>query len=438
MDRIWIVIKSEYLRRVKSKAFILTTLLLPLAIALLLVIVIVLSVSALDDDQQRTVAVVDRTGLLLEDIEAASDDEYRFVRAAVPVDSLREAVTAGQYNGYLLLPEGLVEGNAGASYYALEGGGTLTQERLRDRIADAVRTQRLSAQQVDPSVLELINARVPLRMVKLTEEGEEAGNTDFFLGLGFAMGFMIFMMMLIYGTVVMQGVIEEKTSRVVEVIVSSVKPFQLMMGKVIAIGAMGLTQILAWSVLLFAGSIAVGFVMFFFIDPATLPTTVDPNTVPDIAELTQTLEAAGIAIPTIPPSIFFWFVLYFLFGYLLYASLYAAVGSLVESQQDAQGFLLPIMLPIIISMYTLVPQIERPHSTLAVALSMIPLTSPISMIVRTSVTDVPLWQMGVSLLLLVGGFLAGTWLSARIYRIGILMYGKKPKPRELLRWIRYS
>ncbi|ARA94363.1 ABC transporter permease [Rhodothermaceae bacterium RA] len=431
MNKTWIVARSEYLRRVRSKGFILTTLLLPLAIVVFLVVIVLLAASAFEEDETRTIAVVDRTGVLEEALVAASDEALRFVPATESEAALREAVSAGTYDGYLVLPADVIEGDGQVVYYSAEGGGSIFENRLDRRIERVVEEERMRRRNIDPELIREVSSNVPLRMVKLTEQGEEAGSTGVFAALGFGMGFLIFMMMVIYGSVVMQGVIDEKSSRVVEVIVSSVRPFELMLGKVLGIGAMGLTQMVVWSALILAGSMASGAVVSLFLDPAQL-------NLPDSASTEEILQAANITIPTFPPELFLWFILYFLLGYLLYASLYAAVGSLVESQQDAQGFLLPLLLPIIVAMYTLVPQVESPNSTLSLVLSMIPLTSPISAVVRMAVTDVPWWQMLLSLAILAATFLGVVWLAGRVYRVGILMYGKKPSPRELLRWLRQA
>lgn len=433
MHKIWIVLRSEYLRRVRTKGFILTTLLLPVALAAFLFFIVFLTISAMEEEPSRTIAVVDETGVLLPRLVEGSDERIRFAAADVPVDSLRALAFAGEkYAGYLTLPAGLVDGEGQASYFSAESAGSFQLEaRIRERIEYAVAAVRLEQQQVAPEVLALLTRDVPLRMVKLTEEGEEAGSRGFFIALGYIMGILIFMMMIVYGSVVMQGVIDEKSSRVVEVVVSSVRPFQLMMGKVLGIGAMGLTQMIVWSVLTFVVTTAAGPLVVLFIDPARFD-------LPETADTEQVLAAANITIPSLDPVVLVWFVLYFLLGYLLYASFYATVGSLVESQQESQSFLVPLLLPIIIAMYTLMPQIESPNSTLSVVLSMLPLTSPISMVVRTAVTDVPVWQVLLSLLLLVGMFLAAIWVGARIYRVGILMYGKRPSLKDLARWMRYA
>lgn len=439
MNKTWTVFKSEYLRRVTSKSFILTTLLVPIGIAVLIAVVVFLSIGAIEDTERQTVAIVDQTGVVFDGLD--SDEDFEFLRATESDEALRSAVTEGTYNGYLVLPQGLIEGENNPTFYTKDGGGSVVENGLRNRVERVVRAKRLDQEQVSEAVVELINKRVSMQTIKLTEEGEEAGASEFFIILGFAMGFLIFMLMIIYGGVVMQSVIDEKNSRVVEVIISSVKPFQLMMGKILAVGSMGLTQFIAWFVLISGATSAVGTGLVLFLGPERLaeignqdlPANLDAG-----SDFGTAMAAMGIDIPTIAPELFIWFALYFLFGYLFFATIYAGIGSLVENPQDAQGYTLPIMLPLILAMYTLMPQVESPNSTLAVTFSMLPFTSPISMMVRMAVTDVPFWQMLISFTLLVGAFLGGTWLSGRIYRIGILMYGKKPKFSEVIRWIKYA
>ena len=203
------------------------------------------------------------------------------------------------------------------------------------------------------------------------------------------------------------------------------------MGKVLGIGAMGLVQMIIWAGLLAAGTIGSGFLIAFFSNPADL-------NLPDTATQEEILAAVDFNPPQLNPEVFVWFVLFFLVGYLLYASLFAAIGSAVEHEQEAQGFLLPVMMPIIISIVFISPIIEEPNSALALWLSMLPFFSPVPMVVRVAVTDVPFWQVGGSFLLMVGAFLGAVWLSARIYRVGVLMYGKKPKVSDIIRWIRYE
>jgi ABC-2 type transport system permease protein len=431
MNKILVIAKSEYLRRVRSRGFILTTLLLPLALVLFVGVIVLLSVSAFKEEEARRIAVVDSTAVLGPALVSVSDEALQFTLAQQSTEVLREAVTEGDYDGYLVLPPGAVEGEGRITYYAQESGGAMLEGRMEGRIEGVIEEERMHRQNLDPAVIEALRAHVSLQMIRLTDDGEEAGGTGLFIAMGLGMGMVIVMMMLIYGTVVMQGVIDEKSSRVVEVVVSSVKPFHLMLGKVIGIGAMGLTQLIFWSLMLLTITVTAGSVIAMFLDPSQYNLS-------DSASTAQLLQAADINVPSLPGGLFIWLTLYFLGGYLLYASLYAAIGSMVESQQDAQGFLLPVIMPIIVALYTVMPQVENPDSTLSITLSMVPLTSPVSSLVRIAVSDVPLWQTMLSLTILYGSFVGVTWLAGRIYRVGILMYGKKPSLRELLRWVRQA
>ncbi len=430
MDKIWIILKSEFKRRVTSKAFILTTLLGPLALIGFMVIVAIITVSAMTGDT-RTVAIVDDTGVLLERLLDQENDSHTFVAADAPIDSVRQRVLRGEYDGYLVLPAALLTGESRATYYAVEGGGSTLENFLENRIERALEEHRMSEQNVAPEVLEILKTNVSVSNVKLSETGEEAGSSEFYALLGIIMGMLIYMAMLIYGTVVMYGVIEEKTTRVVEVIVSSVRPFQLLMGKVLGIGAMGLVQMTVWAGLILAGVTFAGSVISLFLDPAAM-------SLPETASQQEMLAQAGLSLPSLSAGIFVWFVLFFLLGYLLYAGLFATVGAMVEQQQDTQSLVLPVMLPIILSIIFIQPIVESPNSPLAVALSLIPLTSPVPMVVRLAVTDVPFWEVLLSFALLIGGFVGTIWLSSRIYRVGILMYGKKASFKDLVRWFRYA
>jgi ABC-2 type transport system permease protein len=232
------------------------------------------------------------------------------------------------------------------------------------------------------------------------------------------MAFLIYMAILLYGSFVMQAVVEEKSTRIVEIIISSARPFDLLMGKVLGVGMTGLVQMGAWALMLSGIMIYGGTIAALFIDPSTL-------NLPETASSAEVMAAADIPIPQLDPMIFAAFVLFFLMGYLMYASLFAAVGSAVENVQDAQSLTIPLMLPIILAMAVLTPVIESPDSTLATIMSHFPLTSPIIMMVRISITDIPIWEVGLSLAILLGSFLGAIWFSGRIYRVGVLSYGKK-------------
>lgn len=429
-SKILIVAKSEFLKRVSNKWFVITTLFGPIALIGFFAIVGVVMVGSMEGGDE-TVKVLDLSGILFEDM-IDDDEQITFELSTAPEDTLRAEVIRGEYSGFLRLDTDIISGTGSASFYSKDGGGVSSfARRIRSITRQAVEKRRLIEQNVPEAVFDILNARVDVNMIKLSDSGEESGSTEVFAVLGFIMGFMIYMTMIIYGSIVMQGVIQEKMDRVVEVIISSVRPFDLLMGKVLGIGAMALVQMTFWAILILGASLAFGVIMSSFIDPAAL-------NLPVTASNDEILAAANIVMPDINPMIFIWFVMYFLLGYLLYASLFAAIGSSVEQQQDAQSLMLPVMLPIILSIVFIQPLIEAPNSTLAVVMSMIPFTSPVSMVVRNAVTEVPMWQMVLSLSLLAGCFVGAIWVSARIYRVGILMYGKKASIKDLIKWIRYA
>ena len=427
--KIWIILRSEYWRRVRTKAFILTTLLLPFGLILLMVAPGALGYFAAQSSQSR-IAVVDATNTLFDRLQQTGSEEFVFTRMDAPLDSVEAAVRAERFDGYLLLPDSLLAGNGQATYVSRQGGGLTTRAALDGLIDDVVQRERLARANAPPEVLAILDSDASLATRQLTDEGATADSSLAYMAVGWAMALLIYMAVLIYGQYVMQGVIEEKSSRVVEIVVSSVQPFELMMGKVLGIGAMGLTQFVVWGVLVLGGTSMLGSAAALLLDPSVF-------NLPAGASEEAVRQAADISLPSLAPSLFVWFVLFFLGGYLLYASLFAAVGSAVEQQQDAQSLVIPLTLPLIIPIVLLFFLLETPNATLSVVMSMIPLFSPVLMVARVAVTEVPFWQVGGAFLLLVGTFVGTIWASGRIYRIGILMYGKKPSMRELLRWVTY-
>jgi len=430
MNKTFIVAKNEFLKRVKTRWFVFTTLLGPIVLVAFFAVIGIVSVSAIEGGES-TIVLLDETGRIAANLEDPEGD-ITFVESDADEQTLRQDVLDGTYTGYLVLPAGLIDGQGKARYYSTEGGGVSSFNfDLRNIIRGTVRTLRLQDQNVSAEVFDIINAGVSLETVKLSDEGEEQGSSAAYAIVGGIMGFLIYISMLVYGSVVMQGVIQEKMNRVVEVIVSSVRPFQLLMGKVLGIGAMGLVQMTFWAGLIAAGTMGSGAIISLFVDPANMD-------LPDTATQTEILDAVGFQVPDLGPEVFVFFVIYFLLGYLLFSTLFAGIGSAVEQQQDAQSLMLPIMMPIIISIVFLQAVIEAPNSGLSVALSLIPFTSPIPMVVRVAMIDVPIWQLGLSLLLLTGTFVGAVWVSSRIYRVGILSYGKKPSLKEIMKWMRYA
>lgn len=429
LHKIWLILRSEYWRRVRSTAFILATLLVPLGFVLVISAPAALGYLA-EQSSHQTIAVLDETGQLADSLAAAGDKQLTFRPVDQPVDSVRAAVRTGTYDGYLLLPDSLLDGKGQVTYYSMQGGGLTDQIQIDERVSRILEQQRLRAADATESVLAILKSDVSVESRTLREEGTEEDHTFAYTAIGYAMAFIIYFAVFVYGQYVMQGVIEEKSNRVVEIIVSSVRPFELLMGKVLGIGAMGLTQMMVWSALVVGGLTGAAPLLALFLDPSSLGVSPD-------ASSQAMAEAAGISIPPIPFDLIVWFILFFLGGFLLYASLFAAVGSAVEQQQDAQNLLLPVMTPLILPILFLAFVLESPDATASVMLSFIPFFSPILMMLRAAITTVPLWEMAGSFGLLVGTFVVLIGLAGRIYRVGILSYGKTPSLRELLRWATY-
>lgn len=441
MRNVFVVLKSEFLRRARSKGFIIGTLLTPIGFLALIAVMVGIGILMSKTDTQ-TFAVNDQTGVLYERLVEEASSSIVLEQTDLLGDSLAAAVRADRFNGAVLLPGSLLDGEGDIELYsATSGGGNMRDGLTRDirSIIEEVRLERVGA---GPEVRAIIDSRPSSRVVRVTEDGaeEEQGVGGFVLGG--VMGFLIYLSVFIYGSMVMQSVIEEKTSRVVEVMVSAVKPFDLLLGKVLGIGALGVVQQVVWLAIILGGAAAVGPIIATFADAPAATQQVEQaeriaaeTGVP--AEAVQTPDIPSL-LPEISPVIIVAFVLFFIGGYLVYSSLFAAAGAAVEELQDAQSFTVPIMIPVILGFASMTPILESPESTFAVIMSMIPFFSPILMLARMSVTEVPAWQVLLSLSLLFGGFLATMWLSARIYRVGILSYGKKPTYGDLIKWIRAS
>ncbi len=430
MSQIGIIAQREYLQRVRSRAFIIATALGPILMLLVLAIPIVMAIFS-RDDSTRVIAVVDQSGEVAELL--SFPDNFRIEQTTAPVDTLRSRVDGGQLEGYLILPDDLVSGAGEARYYSRGGGGILLNEQIADAVRAGVREARILRAGAPAAVLEIMKERVPVRMIQLTDEGERADSTQVLAVFGYFMGFLIYLCVILYGAIVMRGVIEEKTSRISELIASSAKPFDLMMGKVLGIGAMGLTQWLIW--------IGAG------IGLSAAAAALVAGVLPDGAFPTDGAVAGGGAAPVNPiaelmpdiPLMFpVYFILFFLGGYLLYSSLMAAIGSAVEQEADAQQFMWIVIMPLILPMVMIVNVMSAPDGLVATVMSLIPLFSPIVMVVRMAATNVPWWEVWLSLILLAGAFLLAIWISSRIYRVGILSYGKKPTFKELARWMRQA
>lgn len=435
MSKILIIIQREFLTRIQKKSFILLTILMPFIIAAVAVAPLLLA--SIKDDTQHTVMLVDKTlkyAPLFEDNES-----YHFVTAPEVLPEFREE--DANVKAVILISEDLVENPNALKMYSSEEVPADLQRLTEDILSEKVRADKLASYNVEglEEIIASAEVNISAQTVKWTDDGgETSSNSGIALGVGFLFTFMIYMFVMSYGGMVMQGVMEEKTNRIMEIIVSSVKPFQLMMGKIIGIALVGFVQIAIWGVMLTAILTAVSFIMGTP-EVATPPTMMGG----DAAMQTVVAEAqAGNPVTEILGALpivelLIMFVLYFIGGYLLYASFFAAVGASINAQEDSSQFMMPVILIMIFGLYAALYGAENPDGPLAFYASIFPLTSPIVMMVRIPF-GVPLWQELLSLALLYASAIFIVWMSGRIYRVGILMYGKKPTVKEILKWIRYS
>lgn len=435
MSKILIIIQREFLTRIQKKSFIILTILMPFIIAAVAVAPLLLA--SIKDDTQHTVMLVDKTlkyAPLFEDNES-----YHFVTAPEVLPEFREE--DANVKAVILISEDLVENPNALKMYSSEEVPADLQRLTEDILSEKVRADKLASYHVEglEEIIASAEVNISAQTVKWTDDGgETSSNSGIALGVGFLFTFMIYMFVMSYGGMVMQGVMEEKTNRIMEIIVSSVKPFQLMMGKIIGIALVGFVQIAIWGVMLTAILTAVAFLVGTP-EVATPPTMMGG----DAAMQTVVAEAqAGNPVTEILGALpivelLIMFVLYFIGGYLLYASFFAAVGASINAQEDSSQFMMPVILIMIFGLYAALYGAENPDGPLAFYASIFPLTSPIVMMVRIPF-GVPLWQELLSLALLYASAIFIVWMSGRIYRVGILMYGKKPTVKEILKWIRYS
>ncbi len=439
MNKIFIIIRREFLTRVQKKSFILLTILMPFIFAAL--IFVPLALAGIKDSEQRQVPVVDKTGLYADAFH--TDAQYAFIQ--VPDTTAEMRAEDSPIEAVVYITDTLTTHPEALTIYSRkEVSGellTLVQNTLTER----VREQKLRAYNVDglDKIISDVQSSITASTRKWSEDGsDQESNTFVAIGAGFLFTFLIYMFVMSYGAMVMQSVLEEKTGRIVELMVSSVKPFQLMMGKIIGIALVGFLQLAIWGIMLAAIIFAASMLFGQAPDLATqMPPGADP------AALAAAQQAAGstsgaqevlTALSGLPyAELAIMFVLYFVGGYLLYASFFAAAGASVSQQEDATQFTMPFILLMVFGLYAAMYSVENTDGPLAFWSSMFPLTSPIVMMVRIPF-GVPLWQELLSLALLFATALLFVWIGAKIYRIGILMYGKKPSVKEIARWIRYK
>lgn len=438
MNKTLIIIKREFLTRVRKRSFILLTILMPFIMAAL--VAVPLWLASIKDDAQHTVAVVDKTGNYL---SALTDTKnYHFHSAPAILPEFR--ADTSDVLAVVSITDDLAKSPSALTIYSREEVSSELLSYIESSLTERVRKDKLAASGINDldRIIDDIQQSVSASTVKWTADGEEtSSNTYVAMGVGFLFTFLIYMFVMSYGAMVMQSVTEEKTNRIVELMVSSVKPFQLMMGKIVGIALVGFTQLLIWGVMM--GGLMMGSIALFGPEATQAAATAQPSMAAGggasapIAEMSDSMQLVTALSNQPYVELTVMFLLLFVGGYLLYASFFAAVGASVNETEDTQQFMMPMVLIMIFGLYAAMYSIENTNGPLAFWASIFPLTSPIVMMVRIPF-GVPLWQEALSVALLFATALAIVWLSGKIYRVGILMYGKKPTLKEMIRWIRYK
>lgn len=440
MSKLWIIIKREYLTRVKKRSFILGTILTPIAFALFFVVVGF--IFAYEGDEKLKVAIIDEGGFLEgTTLKAANDGSMYFIKSTESIEDLKTKIKADEYNGALVIPalNNIKSKEHRITYYAEKQPSIEQHLKIEKQVEQVIRNYKIKTLELDKTALAALKTDITLDPKPLEDSDQDASIFTSFIaaGIGGLMGMVMYFTVFIYGMMVMRSVTEEKTSRIVEVMISSVKPFQLMMGKIIGVGAVGLTQVAIWAILIPVVYMFVFLLFGFDVEQmnnanmqagAMDPEDMQVMAAQVISELTH--QKWWLIIPL--------FIFYFLGGYFLYASLFAAVGSAMDHDLgEGQALTIPITIPVIMAFYIMFAAVRSPDSSLAVWSSIFPLFSPIVMPARLAFNP-PFWQIALSVIVLALTAVFFVWLSARIYRVGILMYGKKVGFKELGKWLFYK
>ena len=430
MNKIALIISREYLARVKKTSFIVMSLLGPFLFAGL---IIVPSWLASRDGEEKIVEVIDESGLFINKLENTS--EVVFTYSDRSIEAAKQDYLENQGFGLLYIPKVDLDEPQGIILYSINNPSFGFKRSIERKIKNELEIVKLKSSGIDQETLDGLESSVAVQTINLSEKGDESeSSSEAASVVGYAASFLIYMFIFMNGVQIMRGVIEEKTSRIIEVMISSVKPFQLMMGKILGVGAVALTQFSLW-VILSTTIASIGTSLLFddevdkqenAMGVADADKTQEQNS----NKMLSIMEAAKkINIPLVIGC----FLFYFIGGYLVYAALFAAVGSAVDSDADSQQFMAPITIPLILSMVVLGAVLKEPHGPLAFWMSMIPFTSPVVMMMRIPF-DVPVWELALSMTLMIVGFLFTTWLAGRIYRVGIFMHGTKVNYKVLAKW----
>ena len=440
MGKIGIIAGREFNERVRKKSFIITTILMPIAfVAIMFVPALMMNIQS---DDTREIVVVDQSGTIAEGLKNTNTLSF------IPSDKSVEELTAEQQDifGILIIGKDVATNPSNVQLLTYESSTINIESEITEQIREIIESEKLKAYNIEDidSILEAIQTPISLKVKQLGESGETKESSSMLnIALAYIFGFLIYMFVFLYGNMVMQGVIEEKSNKVMEVMVSSVKPFELMMGKILGIASVAVTQFVIWVVfILVVGGAAmsifgVGDMMAAAsasaaMDPAAMMGTQMPSLDDETLSILRTVTDPAYLL-----RILGGFLVYFVGGYLLYAAMFAAVGSAVDNEKDTNNLQLPITIPLILAIFVMMSAMQDPHGPLAFWFSMIPFTSPVVMMVRLPY-GVPGWELALSIGLLFVTFIAMVYLAGKIYRVGVFMYGKKPTFAELAKWLRYK
>ena len=420
MNKTFLIIKREFLVRVKKKSFIIMTLLAPILMASLIIVPVLVTDSG---QQKRLIGIYENTTSFAKEIEDSENIHFT-VFDNMQMDEFIKDPEGSNYYALLKIE------NDSFSIYSNQQVGLNIRKAIEKQLEQISERNKLKQAGINLDIIEQAKTNINIETKIITSEGNTtSSSTEASIGIGFITGILIYMFIFMYGTMVMRGVIEEKTNRIVEIIISSVKPFQLMIGKILGVALVGLTQFILWIVLTIIISSIAEIIFFDTTEITNNLDSVDQSVI--LNEFTRLTGGINLML------IFVSFLFYFLFGYLMYSALFAAVGSAVDAEADTQQFMLPITIPLIFSFILIQPVMDNPDGILAFWLSIIPLTSPIIMMARLPF-GVESWQLIISMIFLILGFVFTTFIAGKIYRTGILMYGKKISYKELWKWLTYK
>ena len=440
MSKLKLIIEREFIAKVRNKSFIVMTFLSPLIMVGMGFLVYFLMKK--NNEKVKEIVYIDNSGLFSKEDFKDSKTVHYLDFTSKGIEDTKKKVEQGNYYGALIIPkqDSLEVLAKSIEFYSKDSPGMSVMNALENKIETKIRNQKLNDFGIDINKINASRIQSDIKMYNFSGEESSKLINGLKIGVGAIAGYFLMMFVMIYGTSVMRSVIEEKTSRIIEVIVSSVKPFQLMLGKIIGNASAGLLQFFIWGILIFIlGTLATSLLGINMAEMQTANLSAEQlEAAKNVAggDKMQVLIQEVLRLPLL--KLFVLFIFYFLGGYMLYSSLFAAVGAAVDNETDTQQFMLPIMLPLILGVYVgFATVINDPHGPISVAFSHIPLTSPIVMLMRVPF-GVTWTELAISMSLLLVTFMFMVWLAAKIYRVGILMYGKKPTYKDLYKWLKYK